>query len=242
MDDTGRVGFFGKVPSHGDFVGRRLPAAFVGPWDGWLQAGLADSRARLGAAWLPMYLSSPIWRFALGAGVCGASAWAGVMMPSVDRVGRYFPLTICASIDDDPASARFGWAAADACWYERLETLALSALGPGFSLAAFDAALAAMTPAGAGQTPSGQLTAASISMPAHLAGGDVRRAPRTASPAPLQVRFSSGAGAGQAARLLRSRGLPDLESFSDMVDNGAGAARARDGVAVIVNQRDTNDE
>jgi len=127
------AGFFGKVPSHGDFVARRLPAAFTEPWDAWLQAGMADSRAQLGDAWLPTYLNSPIWRFALGAGVCGPQAWSGVMMPSVDRVGRYFPFTIAAGCDLPPAA-----------WYATLEDLALSALDAGFSLQDCDAALQAL--------------------------------------------------------------------------------------------------
>jgi type VI secretion system protein ImpM len=139
MTHSDAAGFFGKIPSHGDFVARRLPAGFTGPWDAWLQAGMADSRARLGDAWLPTYLNSPIWRFALAAGVCGPQAWSGVMMPSVDRVGRYFPFTIAAGMDGRVPSAG---------WYESLEALALTALGDGFSLPGFDAALLALAFAG----------------------------------------------------------------------------------------------
>jgi type VI secretion system protein ImpM len=141
---VGGAGFFGKVPTHGDFVSRRLPQDFIAPWDAWMQAGLAESRARLGQGWLPMYLNSPIWRFALGAGVCGPQAWAGVMMPSVDRVGRYFPLTVAAVLGGDGVDPRHG-PAGDEAWYGRIETLALSCLKNDFSLARFDAALAAST-------------------------------------------------------------------------------------------------
>lgn len=68
-----------------------MSPAFVRSWDEWLQAGLRASRERVGAGWEQAYRCSPIWHFALAAGVCGESAWAGVMIPSVDRVGRYFP-------------------------------------------------------------------------------------------------------------------------------------------------------
>ena len=185
-------GFFGKVPSHGDFVARRLPAAFVSVWDGWLQAGLADSRGRLGADWLAAYLHSPIWRFALDAGVCGPQAWAGLMMPSVDRVGRYFPLTIGLPLDDKGLVP-------DEVWYAGVETLALSGLDPGFSLAAFDAALQA------------------------LAAPNVHGVPLVPLVAPAEA---AGAGRacfwrdGQAA--LTSRGLPAAERFAGMLD---GAVR-----------------
>ena len=93
------AGWYGKVPSLGDFVTRRLPGSFVAAWDDWLQASIAASRATLGPRWQPLYLNCPIWRFALFPGACGPGAWAGVMMPSVDRVGRCFPLTIAATIE-----------------------------------------------------------------------------------------------------------------------------------------------
>ena len=41
-------------------------------------------------------MMAPIWRFALAPGVAGPLPMLGVMMPSVDRVGRQFPLTLAA--------------------------------------------------------------------------------------------------------------------------------------------------
>jgi type VI secretion system ImpM family protein len=95
------VGFFGKLPSHGDFLRRRVSDAFVGVWDGWLQECLAASRAELGERWLDIYLTSPVWRFACATGACGPAPVVGVMVPSVDRVGRYFPLTLAAELPLD---------------------------------------------------------------------------------------------------------------------------------------------
>ena len=92
------IGFFGKLPSHGDFLRRRVSDGFVGVWDAWLQESLATSKAALGDNWLDVYLTSPAWRFACGAGACGTSPVIGVMVPSVDRVGRYFPLTLVAEL------------------------------------------------------------------------------------------------------------------------------------------------
>lgn len=151
------AGFFGKFPRHGDFVARRLPAGFLASWDAWLQAGMEDSRDRLGDAWLPIYLNSPIWRFALGAGVCGPQAWGGVLMPSVDRVGRYFPLTIAAGLDD-MATAGSGCRPPSASWYASLEAMALAALGDEFSLPAFDASLLALAPVRAEDGIHGELS------------------------------------------------------------------------------------
>jgi type VI secretion system protein ImpM len=135
------AGFFGKVSSHGDFVARRLAPSFQEPWDAWLQAGLQASRQALGTRWLATYLNSPIWRFALAPGVCGDSAWAGVLMPSVDRVGRHFPLTVAGA-----GAAPLEQLAQHGVWYARLEELALSTLREDFRLDAFDAALCALAP------------------------------------------------------------------------------------------------
>src|SRR5262245_9131785 len=123
MAAAGSTGFHGKVPARGDFVTRNLPHSFVAPWDDWLQAGLAASREHLGEGWLPVYLESPVWRFVLDAGVCGPESWAGVLMPSVDRVGRYFPLTIAEPL---PAGAHpLVTAVTAAPWFDRAEGLAI---------------------------------------------------------------------------------------------------------------------
>ncbi|QBQ39231.1 type VI secretion system-associated protein TagF [Pseudoduganella plicata] len=131
--------------THGDFVARRLPAGPQAMWDAWLQTALQGSRQGLGRAWMETYLTSPVWRFALAGGVVDGGAWAGVLMPSVDRVGRHFPLTVLGPIADGPALAE--WLASGQGWYERVEALALSSLDEGFSLEAFDAALLALAPA-----------------------------------------------------------------------------------------------
>ncbi len=93
---TAEAGLFGKLPSRGDFVQLGLPGSFVRPWDAWLQRAMAASQAHLGDAWLPAFLDSPVWRFLLPGGMCGVGAVLGLLMPSVDRVGRYFPLTLAA--------------------------------------------------------------------------------------------------------------------------------------------------
>ena len=96
------IGFYGKLPSHGDFLRRRVPDAFVGVWDAWLQECVSASQSALGGRWLDVYLTSPAWRFACAPGICGPAPVAGLMVPSVDRVGRYFPLTVVAQL---PAAA-----------------------------------------------------------------------------------------------------------------------------------------
>jgi type VI secretion system protein ImpM len=129
-------GLYGKLPAVGDFVLRRLPAPFVKSWDGWIQEALTASREQLANQWLDVYLTSPIWRFILSSGNCGEKASIGILMPSVDKVGRYFPLTLAAMIDKHEALPHLFFLAAD--WFDTLERLALSALEEDIRLDAFD--------------------------------------------------------------------------------------------------------
>jgi len=129
------VGFFGKLPTLGDFVSRRLPREFIEPWDTWLQASLRASQERLADEWLNVFLVSPIWRFAISPGICGENAWLGVMMPSVDRVGRYYPLTLAAAIPNDRLLDAF---LPESTAFTQLEMSALSVLGDTFDFDVFD--------------------------------------------------------------------------------------------------------
>lgn len=120
------MGFYGKLPWRGDFLQRRVPQEFVDAWDVWVRDCLRVSRHQLAERWLDAYLTGPVWRFALAGGLCGADVYAGVLLPSVDRVGRYFPLTIVARWEAHIS------ALAVACrqtkWFEAAEALALRAL------------------------------------------------------------------------------------------------------------------
>lgn len=119
-------GIYGKLPAHGDFVQRSLPGSFVTPWDEWLQRAVHGAREVIGEQWLDYYLTSPVWRFAFSAGVIDAHPWAGILVPSVDSVGRYFPVTLAAS---RPATENpFSIMRDDASWYQALSDLAIEAL------------------------------------------------------------------------------------------------------------------
>lgn len=134
------AGWFGKLPMLGDFASRRLPPAFIGACDEWLSQSLRSSQAQLGARWLDTYLTAPVWRFAWAPGVIDAQWWFGVLMPSVDAVGRYFPLVIAAEHSTAPACA----AALDRLgeWYGHIGAAALATLHEGASVQALEAALA----------------------------------------------------------------------------------------------------
>jgi type VI secretion system protein ImpM len=134
-------GLYGKLPARGDFVGRRLEAEFVASWDEWLQRVIRESRERLAGRWLECFLSMPVWRFALPAGMYSSAGWVGLIVPSVDRVGRYFPLTLAAAIRQDGIDVPSTLARAQP-WLDAIEALALDALRPELDFDAFDQRLA----------------------------------------------------------------------------------------------------
>lgn len=208
-------GFFGKVRTHGDFVSRRLPVDFLTPWDRSLQEGMLFAQRQFGAQWLPVYLNAPVWCFAVGAQVCGASAWAGVLMPGVDRVGRYFPFTIAASLERVDAAKWIGSAQA---WYDAITRLALSTLAADFVLERFDAELGALELDDGGPE----------AMPWRLETAD---ASAVSSPtfAELLVTCMTPGSSGWwsegsvavPASLRIGRGLPDAPRFTALLDAAA---------------------
>jgi len=133
---SGRLGLTGKLPAHGDFVQRGLPASFCAPWDAWLEAGIAAAREALGEGFGAAWDAAPAWRFALPAGACGPDAVAGVLVPSADTVGRRWPLAAVAT------GASPLWPAP---WFAALEGAARAGLAAG---ADADALAALLPPPG----------------------------------------------------------------------------------------------
>ena len=145
-----QVGFFGKVPTRGDFVNRRISHGLHGALDQWLSRAIVTSQRQLGDDWLPTYLVAPVWRFVTGAGTIGQHPTIGVLMPSVDRVGRYFPLILAAELPGCASPSRLFRVADD--WFDGAEALARSCLADDFEFDRFDAsvrdfALPALPPA-----------------------------------------------------------------------------------------------
>ncbi len=208
-------GLYGKVYTHGDFIARRLPPAFVSVWDAWLQGCLQGSRAQLGEAWLDTYLTSPVWRFALAPGVCDANAWAGVLIPSVDRVGRHFPLVLAAGAAGGLPLPQ--WMEEGAPWYEQIEQLALSALDEGFNFEQLDAQLQAM--AGLAAAPAaGSIGAAGYRIEIDDVSQAVAALPELAAAALFgQSVWWTDGSERLGAQVLMCRGLPTPQAFAGML-------------------------
>jgi type VI secretion system protein ImpM len=81
------AGIFGKIPSHGDFVSRGTGSEVGRAFERWLQMAnerLYEAKAQLPAGPLGFSYRGPVPDAVL----------VGVMVPSRDRVGRIFPLTL----------------------------------------------------------------------------------------------------------------------------------------------------
>jgi type VI secretion system protein ImpM len=218
-----RLGFYGKLPAKGDFLGRRLPRSFVDAWDAWLQDAIGQSREAMGEAWLDSYLTSPLWRFVLAPGLCGPDAVAGVMMPSVDRVGRYFPLALAVPFPACRTPVRI--ALGNGEWFERAEELALSALDEAADFDAFDAAVGAIGVPATEEAPEARALGEAVAV--QLAGLDglAGAAPDLldAIIAALVPRWSLWWTAGSdsvAPTFLVVAGLPPPHGFAALLDGG----------------------
>lgn len=146
-------GWYGKLAMLGDFAHRRLPDELVQRLDRWLAAAMQALPQVLGERWPQAYLEAPLLRFAWAPGVLGPGWWFGVLMPSCDRVGRYYPLWLgqsAARLPHDSAGlARL------ATWYDAAGRACLQTLDDGATLSGFEAALVAIEPwTDAGQSSS----------------------------------------------------------------------------------------
>lgn len=126
MNTGVQTGLYGKLPAYGDFIFRNLNSSFINPWDEWLQHFISGSREQIGEDWLNIYLTSPIWRFAFSPGVIDAYTWAGLIMPSVDRVGRYFPISVVKAFAGHVSPVNV--LKQQQAWYQQVEEFCLQAL------------------------------------------------------------------------------------------------------------------
>lgn len=134
-------GYFGKLPCTGDFLRQGLTPGFVAAWDGWLQEVMVAGAIETGSdGWPEAFLNAPIWRFSVAPGLCGPDGAVGILMPSVDRVGRCFPFTLAAETSLPFSETIMAFQPV----LEHLEATAKAMLGDDASRTALDAALAAL--------------------------------------------------------------------------------------------------
>ena len=219
-----RCGLYGKLPSKRDFIALFAPRAFLSVWEPWIQSSVAASRQTLGQEWQQAFLTAPIWRFWLGAGVCGTPV-AGAFMPSLDGVGRYFPLTAFACADEE-ANIPPPELNPQEEWFAMVEDFLLSTLEQDVTFEAVSAALDGLT------SPSDRLTAPPADEPMvrtkgvlAMPGGErdfsdlfasMRMAGHSDVYAAATFWWTIG-GEGFQPLAIGGKGMPDPFLFSDML-------------------------
>ena len=138
-------GWYGKLSTLGDFAHRRLPPEWLRACEAWLAQAMPGARAALGDHWLAVYLNAPLLRFGWAPGVVDRRWWFGLLMPSCDSVGRYYPLLIAQPRDQAPRD-RIALDHLDR-WFEHLAQAAMQTLDDhGGSVDALESALQAAPP------------------------------------------------------------------------------------------------
>ncbi len=97
------VGFFGKIPSAGDFVSRQLSPAMCDRLDHLLQSALMSATSDGVDRHQVMDNASPVM-LSIRPGALCETGFSGVWYPSCDRVGRVFPL--CVGIETGADTSR----------------------------------------------------------------------------------------------------------------------------------------
>lgn len=222
LDDA--AGWFGKLAMLGDFASRRLPSAWVQACDGWLSECVEASRRELGARWAEVYLAAPAWRFAWGPGIADERWWFGLLMPSCDSVGRYFPLVI-AQARHQPPNDRIALDHLE-LWWSHMARAALQTLAEGASLDAFEGELSQAPPwpgSGSRADVTQPQTVAGRERYAVAAGASLSDAARDIAAAGLLQRLGGMSAwtplrsAAEPGSLTLQAGLPPAAAFAQLL-------------------------
>ncbi|MCC5984650.1 MAG: type VI secretion system-associated protein TagF [Rhodobacteraceae bacterium] len=245
------MALFGKLAARGDFITRNVPRPLQRPLEDWLSRVMNGSREVLGAHWDQAYISAPAWFFWIGAEAFeDARSFAannlqstqigvltGVLVPSADRLGRRFPLTLLLGGARARALPPPTIGAPDHRWYGALAERALH-FRQAPDLAPVEAALGAMPGprtraeyAEAAAVPPGQPLWAQagygglaemwhdLSQADHALAASGRSYWWTGGMAAGAVRDDQGAPSaeGCGAQVISVTGLPDPDVFAFML-------------------------
>jgi type VI secretion system protein ImpM len=212
---------YGKVPAKRDFIAIGAPREFLSAWEPWLQGAISASRTKLGDKWQSAFLTAPIWRFWLGADICGRSV-IGAFMSSLDGVGRYFPLTLFACADDKAAIPPPELSPQDG-WFDAAEAFLMSTLDHDAKFEAMTAALDALPPPSQELSEAPSPNARDGSHVTHARGssfGELFRSIRLRDHATIYAGSTfwwTIGGEGIAPVALSGKGMPDPFVFSAML-------------------------
>jgi len=223
-----RCGLFGKLGARRDFIALATPRGFLEAWEPWVQSSMSASRYQLGDRWQQAFLTAPVWRFWLGADICGTTA-VGAIMSSLDGMGRYYPLTLHAIAD---AGAPIAPPDVDTLddWFGMAESFLLSTLAQDANFDVISSALDGLAIPRTRSRAAANPTMVSLGddMAGQRTGGTdfaaTLSALRAASPeVHAAASFWWTAGGGDFPALaLSCRGLPDPYRYSILLTGDLG--------------------
>jgi type VI secretion system ImpM family protein len=119
---TSQAMLHGKLPARGDFIAVCMTATLGATWQPWIDENLSWLKQDLGNDWAHSLMEWPMQEFCLLPDEPNQpSCLIGVICPSVDSVGRFYPLTVFAL-----------WpvASAPTAWYSQARAFLNHALEP----------------------------------------------------------------------------------------------------------------
>jgi type VI secretion system protein ImpM len=155
--EPSRIGFFGKLPTHGDFVSWGFGPDLERRMQDWLQAGLQQVREVMGDGWDREFRAMQPWRFIVERNLWLPATLAGVLVPSLDRVGRSFPLIVLSQVPNFQAHPRQLYR--DETWFTAAEGIAESSLRRDFDMAHFIETLKRLRSPRPQETPEAEVPA-----------------------------------------------------------------------------------
>ena len=139
-DVASMVGWYGKTPSTGDFVSRRLARPTLNEVDRWCEVGMLALRERAPDTWERAYASAPTWNALVPARVIAPHACLVAVAASSDRVGRRFPFCVVAA----PPHAALAGIASLGEYGEAMSALVEQSTHASIGMDEFDARLSAL--------------------------------------------------------------------------------------------------
>lgn len=96
MNHYPAIGWYGKLPSAGDFLQRRFPEVLLRQWSHWFQVGLHawQQEGELNQEVTRQFSRAPVWNFVVPPILDSQFIQVGCLLPARDSVGRQYP--VCA--------------------------------------------------------------------------------------------------------------------------------------------------
>ncbi|TWD39708.1 type VI secretion system-associated protein TagF [Pantoea sp. SJZ147] len=134
-------GWYGKLPSSGDFVKRRFPDTLQRQWSNWFQVGLHHWQTSAEGENAPSraFLKAPVWNFVVPPMLGTQLIQMGCLTAARDSVGRHYPL--CALRYFTPTEWMPSLLARTGDWYHQMGNTLLRAVQDGGTPEQFDQAL-----------------------------------------------------------------------------------------------------